>query len=734
MSDSKRRKILSAVDPEDFIGRTQELDLLRRHAVGQSETAGLLLASPPAGGASETLKQNFDRIFHENGDLTPIYFAVRKSDKTARQCAVRFLQTFLQQTVASRRRDAKLLDFAGDLSELAEIALPSDGYWIDRLIENCRRENSLNDECGFLQTVLSAPQRAAAHDVKIFVVFDDLHETENLSGGDNFLEELKQIFSRSVVPFVLAGRRRFLSAKLPANYKTLQLNSLSRTDAGFLTERLAEKFAVKINEQTRDLITAQFEGKPAFVEFLFRAAAARKGNLDSFQAVEKCYVDELLAGKIGRFYDALISEILPNIETQKQFLGLLYDALTIETEKTPVESWKFRAGLHDAEFYRAVKNLNAHEIVRLSSNLIEAMPENEILSDYLKSRFRLEMLAEPRALVVAETLSGAIKRAPKTMTQLYRRNSAIGLRELLTAFDSQKIPRALLDYADFKDEYKGAPVEKILNDLEQSNGEMIELPQIVYAANTVAFYAPIEQIAEKERSAVAFGFERGIYTDEDETVWMAAEIDSKLEAAKDLTEFWCDRLEVAALMCDFRNYKIWLVAPEGFSPAALAVLNARNAYGSSRKQVNLLIKKLGAETGANIKLNPNEYEMIVPMGEDTELIAAQTVEEIARRHHFAPKAINQIKTALVEACINAAEHSHSPDRKIYQKFAVENDRLTVTVANRGLRFADGEAAEITPDEGRRGWGLKLMKTLMDEVKFEQTDDGTRISMTKYLTK
>jgi anti-sigma regulatory factor (Ser/Thr protein kinase) len=33
---------------------------------------------------------------------------------------------------------------------------------------------------------------------------------------------------------------------------------------------------------------------------------------------------------------------------------------------------------------------------------------------------------------------------------------------------------------------------------------------------------------------------------------------------------------------------------------------------------------------------------------------------------------------------------------------------------------------------RRGWGLKLIEKLMDEVKVHQTDDGTSISMTKYL--
>ena len=35
-------------------------------------------------------------------------------------------------------------------------------------------------------------------------------------------------------------------------------------------------------------------------------------------------------------------------------------------------------------------------------------------------------------------------------------------------------------------------------------------------------------------------------------------------------------------------------------------------------------------------------------------------------------------------------------------------------------------------EGRRGWGLDLMRSLMDEVRLESVDDGTRIVMTKYV--
>ena len=123
------------------------------------------------------------------------------------------------------------------------------------------------------------------------------------------------------------------------------------------------------------------------------------------------------------------------------------------------------------------------------------------------------------------------------------------------------------------------------------------------------------------------------------------------------------------------------------------------------------------------------------------MIAANAVEQIARRIAFRPEAINQIKTALIEACINAAEHSLSPDRKIYQRFRVENDRLVVTVASRGVvpaslavqngQEVDGRS-EKEDAKSRRGWGLKLIQTLMDEVEFERVDDGTQLRMTKYL--
>jgi serine/threonine-protein kinase RsbW len=204
-----------------------------------------------------------------------------------------------------------------------------------------------------------------------------------------------------------------------------------------------------------------------------------------------------------------------------------------------------------------------------------------------------------------------------------------------------------------------------------------------------------------------------------------------------LTDEWCKRLLGFAKECRFEKIQIWLVAGEGFSESASELLNQQGAFGSSYRQVELLKARLEVDQTEAPAKSTDEFEMVIPMGADTEIIAARTVEQIARRVNFRPDAINQIKTALVEACINAAEHSLSPDRKIYQRFQVEDDKLVITVTSRGVLPAQpgkngGAASEQENGNGRRGWGLKLIKTLMDEVEFERVDDGTQLKMTKYI--
>src|SRR6185369_11296504 len=174
--------------------------------------------------------------------------------------------------------------------------------------------------------------------------------------------------------------------------------------------------------------------------------------------------------------------------------------------------------------------------------------------------------------------------------------------------------------------------------------------------------------------------------DAQEVIWLAADIESKLEVEVAVARAWCDRFESLAERLGFSRYKIWLISNQGFTDDASDLLERRKALGSSRQQLELLASRVRDTVHSAVVQTegPDEFMMIVPMGEDNELIAASTAEQIAKRVTFRPEAINQGKTAIVEPCINASGHSFSRDRKIYQRFRVESDRLVSTISSRGI--------------------------------------------------
>ena len=131
--------------------------------------------------------------------------------------------------------------------------------------------------------------------------------------------------------------------------------------------------------------------------------------------------------------------------------------------------------------------------------------------------------------------------------------------------------------------------------------------------------------------------------------------------------------------------------------------------------------------------NP-KVELTLPVMENMELAATKTAEVVAKSMGLDEMKTAEINMALIEACINAFEHSKSKEN-IYITYSIDGDTLTIKVGDKGEGF-DSEVVAIPnidekiKSERKRGWGLQLMKELMDTVEFESSGDGTTVTMTK----
>ncbi len=743
-SSENFRRVLGRVPGHEFVGRVAELNRITTHTDPANAGRGLLLLMEPSAGVSELLRQAYDQIFNQRSEVIPIYFAFTRNESTAVSAAIEFLNTFLQQYIAYRRDEPAICHAALTLQDIVELALPADLEWIEQLVESYTRLRFSNDDKALVRFCLGVPQRIPKGRGRAFVMLDGAQLAEYLNGVVVLGTEVLRVFGRAGFSFVLAGlRRQILEAAHDAecNFELLdmlRLEQLSAREAGVLVEHVARRQQVATSEEARDLLVQQFAGSPFFISTFLQAAREKRAALSSYLDCERLYVDELFGGHIHRHFADLLEEISPRLDTRHLLIRLLWEAAAGEEQTSSFEVWRKRLHITAGELQEVLHRLHVQEFVNWDETTVEAGGGPQAWKDYLKVRYRLDVLNEPRALVVADMLADSLKRAPHTMARHYKQIASVGLRDLISRFDCQRVPAVLFDYANFSRKYKGAESETTASGLD-SETDHFKLPQTVHIASCLAFNSDLRQICEEDRCLVAHAFDDGTYSDAQQVIWLAVELESKLEVEADVADVWCERFESMANRLGFSRYQLWLISNEGFSNEANRLLSRRKAFGSSRQQLGLLAARLG-ETVANPVVQTgatDEFLMVVPMGEDNELIAASTVEQVAKRLTFRPEAVNQIKTAIVEACINASEHSFSPDRKIYQRFRVESDRLVVTISSRGIvptNLSGTNSGSETNEaaEERRGWGLKLIRTLMDEVEFERVDDGTSLRMTKYL--
>ena len=129
---------------------------------------------------------------------------------------------------------------------------------------------------------------------------------------------------------------------------------------------------------------------------------------------------------------------------------------------------------------------------------------------------------------------------------------------------------------------------------------------------------------------------------------------------------------------------------------------------------------------------PKKFELHVPSVLGCEKVAMEFAASVAKSMNFPADRVEDLKTAVAEACINAIEHGNKLDAgmKVGISLTVAGGRLQVAIQDEGK----GVGQVPTPDIDRqieggtdtRGWGIFLLKNLMDEVSFESTPEGRNV--------
>ncbi len=129
------------------------------------------------------------------------------------------------------------------------------------------------------------------------------------------------------------------------------------------------------------------------------------------------------------------------------------------------------------------------------------------------------------------------------------------------------------------------------------------------------------------------------------------------------------------------------------------------------------------------------FELVIPMSSNAELVVAKAVEQIGINMNLDSEFLNYLQLALIEVCINAIEHSGSYEKKVFLKFITRPNKLEIIIENSGRPFSLDSLTEVPVDEKlrmgiTRGWGFKLVHSIMDSVKVERVNDRTRVILTK----
>jgi serine/threonine-protein kinase RsbW len=739
----------SSFRPGEFFGREEELTTLLRVCLEGKSGIGssILIYGPPNIGKSSLLlklKTELQSVTGATGPPRPFpfYYSFSKILSHPLALSQHFLQEYLWQILVFLGESPPA---AFDLDALCE-SLGALGYMECRdFLSAHRRYSDKGDGLSALANAFSFPFATGGNLLYPVFLFDDFQYTiklQNMPDGAIF-SILRPYIKSGHFPMIISGSSpghvtsSLKREGLYGSFQLIEMGGLSQEASMKAWIPLFERRTISMPAKLMSRASARLGRVPIYQRMFAEEVSFRNAQIEDEVGFENLYAFSVTEGKLNRYWREFFENAIPDRMSRARAVRFLKRVIC---DHFPIDTFEGAFSLMGTTPEEGNEILSALEFKGLLKSDFEHIQflRDPVLADFLGWAFERGVLGKNTSQVAAAIVQAKISHAPLEEGREERERRAMLTKEMMRRWDCREVPVLLFEFERFREKFGGKGLLEVMIGLEKDPGT-VRLPKV---SSVSTGYRTRRDGSRFDFDLVAYGFREGDFSEENLVIW-AVDVQTEKTLAHAAVEHFENRCRLLSLEKNLKPAQLhkWIIFDGAADSTVMELVSRYGIHLTHQTQMRLFLNLFGMEELETVREEkrppeprgeerPLEFELVLPIKADTEVVAARVAEEVAVYASLDKDTVDRIKMAIIEACINAFEHSGSPTGKVRLRYILSPERIELFVQDDGKGFRPSER----DDESKRGrgWGLKLISELVDDVDIITGEHGTTVRMVKNL--